>query len=63
MVSKPVSALPLGVTARDDYHYIPIPVPLPLASVEYNRLAIQATYIPGTYNNGNVLFMWARWQF
>ncbi|HID7483823.1 lipid IV(A) palmitoyltransferase PagP [Morganella morganii] len=53
----------IGVTARDDYHYIPIPVPLPLASVEYNRLAIQATYIPGTYNNGNVLFMWARWQF
>lgn len=53
----------LAVTARDDYHYIPIPVPLPLASIEYNRLAIQATYIPGTYNNGNVLFMWARWQF
>ncbi|MFW5402472.1 phospholipid:lipid A palmitoyltransferase, partial [Yersinia sp. 1252 StPb PI] len=21
------------------------------------------TYIPGTYNNGNVLFTWMRWQF
>ncbi|EKN6174757.1 phospholipid:lipid A palmitoyltransferase, partial [Yersinia enterocolitica] len=24
---------------------------------------LQTTYIPGTYNNGNVLFTWMRWQF
>ncbi|MGA6511554.1 phospholipid:lipid A palmitoyltransferase, partial [Klebsiella sp. K769] len=23
----------------------------------------QMTYIPGTYNNGNVYFAWARFQF
>ncbi|AFH92158.1 TPA: lipid IV(A) palmitoyltransferase PagP [Providencia stuartii] len=53
----------LSVTARDDYYYIPLPLPLPLVSMEYDRLALQATYIPGTYNNGNVLFAWLRWQW
>ena len=53
----------LSVTARDDYSYVPIPLPLPLVSVEYDRLSLQATYIPGTYNNGNVLFAWLRWQW
>ena len=52
----------LGVTARQDYNYIPLPLPLPMAGVEYKRLALQAVYIPGTYNNGNVLFTWLRWQ-
>ncbi|KPD02621.1 lipid IV(A) palmitoyltransferase PagP [Moellerella wisconsensis] len=53
----------LSITARHEYNYIPIPLPLPLVSVEYNRLAFQATYVPGTYNNGNVLFAWLRWQW
>lgn len=52
-----------SITARDDYSYIPIPLVLPLVSIEYNRLSIQTTYIPGTYNNGNVLFTWMRWKF
>ncbi|KMN37974.1 phospholipid:lipid A palmitoyltransferase [Chromobacterium sp. LK1] len=51
-----------GVTARSDYSYIPLPAVLPLVSVEYRRLALQATYIPGGHNNGNVLFAWLRWQ-
>lgn len=51
-----------GVTLRDNWHYIPIPVLLPLVSVNYQRLSFQATYIPGTYNNGNVFFAWLRWQ-
>ncbi|PRH54720.1 hypothetical protein C6P90_15155, partial [Yersinia pestis] len=38
----------------------PLPLPLPLISIEYNRLSLQTTYIPGTYNNGNVLFTWIR---
>ncbi|MEQ4677196.1 lipid IV(A) palmitoyltransferase PagP [Providencia rettgeri] len=53
----------LSVTARKDMYYIPIPAPLPLVSVEYDKLSLQATYIPGTYNNGNVLFAWLRWQW
>lgn len=51
-----------GVTLRSDYHYLPIPVLLPLASLEYGRLAIQSTYIPGGHGNGNVLFTWLRWE-
>lgn len=51
-----------GVTLRADYRYLPLPVLLPLVSVEYGRLAIQSTYIPGGNGNGNVLFTWLRWQ-
>ena len=53
----------LGVTARDNWNYIPIPVILPLASVGYGPATFQMTYIPGTYNNGNVYFAWIRFQF
>lgn len=52
----------LSVTARHEYNYIPMPLPLPLVSVGYGHLSLQATYVPGTYNNGNVLFAWLRWQ-
>ncbi|WP_233981444.1 lipid IV(A) palmitoyltransferase PagP [Pectobacterium versatile] len=51
-----------GVTMRDNWNYIPIPVLLPMASISYSKLSFQATYIPGTYNNGNVFFAWFRWQ-
>ncbi|EOL1930727.1 lipid IV(A) palmitoyltransferase PagP [Escherichia coli] len=53
----------IGVTARDNWKYIPIPVILPLASIGYKNTSFQMTYIPGTYNNGNVYFAWARIQF
>ncbi|UPK79658.1 lipid IV(A) palmitoyltransferase PagP [Proteus vulgaris] len=52
----------LSITARHEYDYIPMPLPLPLVSVGYGHLSLQATYVPGTYNNGNVLFAWLRWQ-
>jgi len=53
----------LSITARNEYWYLAIPLPLPIASIEYKQLSIQATYVPGTYNNGNVLFAWLRWQW
>lgn len=53
----------VGVTARDNWNYIPIPVLLPLASIGYGPATFQMTYIPGTYNNGNVYFAWMRFQF
>ena len=53
----------LGVTARDNWNYIPLPVVLPMASIGYGPATFQMTYIPGTYNNGNVYFAWARFQF
>ena len=52
-----------GVTARDNWKYIPIPAVLPLASIGYRKATFQMTYIPGTHNNGNVYFAWLRWQF
>ncbi|ECY4441544.1 lipid IV(A) palmitoyltransferase PagP, partial [Salmonella enterica] len=52
-----------GVTARDNWNYIPIPVLLPLASIGYGPATFQMTYIPGSYNNGNVYFAWMRFQF
>jgi len=51
-----------AITARQQYSYIPLPLVLPMFSVEYKRFSIQNVYIPGTHNNGNVLFTWMRWQ-
>lgn len=52
-----------GMTMRDNWNYIPLPLVLPLASVGYGPATFQMTYIPGTWNNGNVYFAWFRWQF
>lgn len=56
--------LTAGITARDDFaNYVPLPIILPLFSAGYKRLTVQFTYIPGTHNNGNVLFAWFRYGF
>ncbi|TCW00271.1 antimicrobial peptide resistance and lipid A acylation protein PagP [Biostraticola tofi] len=52
-----------GFTLRENWKYLPVPAVLPLASVSYGDLTFQATYIPGSYNNGNVFFGWLRWSF
>ncbi|WP_230350786.1 lipid IV(A) palmitoyltransferase PagP [Lelliottia sp. WAP21] len=53
-----------GITARDDFaNYVPLPFIFPLFSAGYKRVNVQFTYIPGTYNNGNVLFAWMRVGF
>ncbi|WP_051258174.1 lipid IV(A) palmitoyltransferase PagP [Desulfovibrio cuneatus] len=52
-----------GITARHEYHYIPLPGALPIVSMQYKNVAIQATYIPERYNHGNVLFTWFRYHF
>lgn len=52
-----------SITARHEYHYLPLPLALPLFSIEYNRIVLQSTYLPSPYNEGNVLFTWIRWQF
>lgn len=52
-----------GITARKDMgNYIPLPIIFPLFSASYKNVNIQFTYIPGTYNNGNVLFGWLRYN-
>lgn len=52
----------LGITARENYDYIPMPLPLPMFGLEYKKVGVQAVYIPGTYGNGNVLFGWLHWE-
>ena len=50
--------------SRQDYMSgIPFPGILPVASISYKNLAIQAAYVPGGQNNGNVIFMWGKWTF
>ncbi len=50
----------LGVTQRHEYSYIPIPLPLPIAALTYKKVSLNATYVPGVKNDGNVLFTWLR---
>ena len=50
----------LGLTQRSEWYYLPVPAPLPIASLEYKRLAVQAAYVPGVKNDGNVLFVWTK---
>lgn len=52
----------LSLTQRHEYYYIPVPLPLPLVGLTYKRLSVQAAYVPGVKNDGNVLFTWLRWQ-
>lgn len=53
----------LSLTQREEYMYIPVPLPLPIAGLTYKRLALQAAYVPGVKNDGNVLFAWLKWTF
>ena len=53
----------MGLTQRHEYKYIPVPLALPLFGVGYRGLNLQAAYVPGVHNNGNVLFIFARYQF
>lgn len=52
----------VGLTQRHEYAYIPVPLPLPMAGIGYKRLDFQAAYVPGIKNDGNVLFIWAKWR-
>jgi len=53
----------LGVTQRREYSYIPVPLPLPVTALTYKRVSLNATYVPGVENDGNVLFSWLRIDF
>lgn len=52
----------LGLTQRHEYGYIPVPLPLPMVGIGWRYLDIQAAYVPGVKNDGNVLFVWAKLQ-
>jgi palmitoyl transferase len=52
-----------SLTQRYEYNYIPVPLPLPIAGFGYKNFAVQAAYVPGGKNDGNVLFTWLRASF
>ena len=54
----------LFLTTRADIgHYTPIPGLLPIASLEYRKVALDATYVPGSKGVGNILFFWGKYHF
>ena len=58
----------VGVTGflmsrRDYWNGVPFPGVLPAASLSYQRVSLQAAYIPGGKGNGNVIFMWGKYSF
>lgn len=49
------------LTSRSDtLSRFPVPVVLPLASLQYRKLALMASFMPGPKGNGNVLFIFSR---
>ncbi len=52
----------VGLTQRHEYAYIPVPLPLPMFGFGYKNLDVQAAYVPGVENDGNVLFIWTKIQ-
>ena len=50
----------LGLTQREEYSFIPVPLPLPMIGLTYKKASLNATYVPGVKNDGNVLFTWLR---
>lgn len=49
------------ITAREDVnHYVPFPAVLPIASVNYDKVSVNGTYVPGGEGYGNILFFWSR---
>ena len=49
------------LTSRSDtLKGVPVPVVLPLASLQYRKSAVMASFMPGPKGNGNVLFLFGR---
>lgn len=52
------------LTSRSDtLSHFPVPLALPLATVQYRKAALMATYMPGPRGNGNVVFIFGRMQY
>lgn len=53
----------LSLTQRHEYSYIPVPLPLPAVSIGHKKIALQMAYVPGIKNDGNVAFVWTKFEF
>jgi palmitoyl transferase len=52
------------LTSRTDIlNRAPFPGALPLVALSYKQLSLFATYVPGAFGAGNILFCFAKWMF
>ncbi|MEO8411272.1 MAG: LPS assembly protein LptD, partial [Propionivibrio sp.] len=52
-----------GLMSRTDiFGYVPFPIVLPVASVAYKNFNLETTFVPGGQGNGNIFFIWAKWE-
>ncbi|MDX1915988.1 MAG: lipid IV(A) palmitoyltransferase PagP [Methylophilus sp.] len=52
------------LTSRSDVlHFMPFPAVLPIASINYDKLSVNSTFVPGVKGSGNVFFFWSRINF
>jgi len=52
------------ITARSEFrNYMPFPGVLPLVGAGYKNAMLYATYVPRVRDEGNVAFVFGRWQF
>ena len=52
-----------GLMSRTDiFHYVPFPAVLPMASVAYKNFNLEGIFLPGSKGNGNIFFIWAKWE-
>ena len=54
------SQLSNSTMLTDTLKGLPVPVVLPLASLQYRKSAVMASFMPGPRGNGNVLFLFGR---
>ncbi|HEY0905991.1 MAG TPA: phospholipid:lipid A palmitoyltransferase, partial [Methylophilus sp.] len=53
------------VTARARFanYMLPIPAVLPLASISYDKVSLNGTFVPGFQGFGQIFFFWSRVSF
>lgn len=52
-----------GLMSREDiFGYVPFPAVLPMASLAYKNFSVEGTFVPGGKGNGNIFFIWAKWE-
>lgn len=52
-----------GLMSRTDiFGYVPFPIILPMASLAYKNFSLEGTFVPGGEGNGNIFFIWAKWE-
>ena len=56
---RPTLGFVAGITARENYHWIPVPGAAPVVGFDYKSMSVEALYLPGF----DVVFTWLSWRF